>query len=165
MKTRNFLKKLLVILGSLGTLFVILFGLSMYQQSHDKFHFKKNEILTEQSFKQSKEKNEQIYVLYKPTCPVCKENIGTIKTELSTLSKDTKIDVYYFDSTNDLPAWFVDEFKENMFNHVRIPYLIYVNKNGEKQSNKTAFTYGKRLDSRTAVKDIVKMIDSAHKSE
>ena len=165
MKTRNFLKKLIIILGSLGTVFVILFGLSMYQQSHDKFHFNKNEILTEQSFKQSKEKNEQIYVLYKPNCPVCKENIGTIKSELSTLSKNTKIDVHYFDSTNDLPAWFVDEFKENTFTRVRVPYLIYVNKNGEKQSNKTAFTYGKRLDSRSAVKDIVKMIDSAHKSE
>ena len=165
MKTRNLLKQLIALIAGLGVVFIVLFSVSMYQQSHNKFHFKQNEVLTEKTFKQSKEKNEQIYVLYKPNCPVCKENIGTIKTELSKLSKNTKIDVYYFDSTDDLPAWFVDEFKENTFTRVRVPYLIYVNKNGEKQSNKTAFTYGKRLDSRSAVKDIIKMIDSAHKSE
>lgn len=165
MKKQNFLKKLFIIFSILGVIFIILYGLSMYQRSQDKFYFKQNEILTEKSFKQSKEKNEQIYVLYKPKCQVCKENISTIKTELSKLSKNTKIDVYYFDSTDDLPVWFVNEFKENSFNRIHVPYLIYINKNGKKQLNKTAFMYGKRLDSRSAVKDIVKTINLAHKSE
>lgn len=165
MKTRNLLKQFLVLIASLSVVFIILFSLSIYQQFHDKFYFKKNEILTEQSFKQSKEKNEQIYVLYKPNCPVCKENITTIKTELSKLSKDTKIDVHYFNTTDDLPVWFTKKFKENSLNRIHLPYLIYINKNGKKQSNKTAFMYGKRLDSRSAVKDIVKIINSAHKSE
>ena len=47
MKKQNFLKKLFIICSTLGTVFVILYGLSMYQRSQDKFYFKQNEILTE----------------------------------------------------------------------------------------------------------------------
>lgn len=165
MKTRNILKNILAVIGLFGLGILGLIGLSMYNQKHDTFHFSQNEMVTEKTFATSKEQNEQIYVLYKPKCPVCKENMPIIKSELAKLSKDTKIKVHYLDSTGELPEWFTKEFKDGMFRHVRVPYLIYVNKDGEKQSNKTAFTYGKRLDSRTAVKDMIKMIDLAHKSE
>lgn len=141
----------------------VIFGAITISKARQEFYFPQAQVLTKQSFKDTQKANEQIYVLYKPTCKKCKEQMPNIKAAMNELSKDTGINVRYFNTKGGIPDWFIDAFPANTFTGIKTPYLIYVNKDGKNQVVKDAYVYGKRLDTHQAIKDIIKNINEAHK--
>lgn len=142
----------------------VIFGAITISKTQQEFYFPQAQVLTKQSFKDTQKANEQIYVLYKPTCKKCKEQMPNIKAAMNELSKDTGINVRYFNTKDGIPDWFNDAFPANTFTGIKTPYLIYVNKDGKNQTVKDAYVYGKRLDTHQAIKDIIKNINEAHKT-
>lgn len=142
----------------------VIFGAITISKTRQEFYFPQAQVLTKQSFKDTQKANEQIYVLYKPTCKKCKEQMPNIKAAMNELSKDTGINVRYFNTKDGIPDWFIDAFPANTFTGIKTPYLIYVNKDGKNQVVKDAYVYGKRLDTHQAIKDIIKNISEAHKT-
>ena len=142
----------------------VIFGAITISKTRQEFYFPQAQVLTKQSFKDTQKANEQIYVLYKPTCKKCKEQMPNIKAAMNELSKDTGINVRYFNTKDGIPDWFNDAFPVNTFTGIKTPYLIYVNKDGKNQTVKDAYVYGKRLDTHQAIKDIIKNINEAHKT-
>lgn len=142
----------------------VIFGAITISKTQQEFYFPQAQVLTKQSFKDTQKANEQVYVLYKPTCKKCKEQMPNIKAAMNELSKDTGINVRYFNTKDGIPDWFIDAFPANTFTGIKTPYLIYVNKDGKNQVVKDAYVYGKRLDTHQAIKDIIKNINEAHKT-
>lgn len=142
----------------------VIFGAITISKTQQEFYFPQAQVLTKQSFKGTQKANEQIYVLYKPTCKKCKEQMPNIKAAMNELSKDTGINVRYFNTKDGIPDWFNDAFPANTFTGIKTPYLIYVNKDGKNQVVKDAYVYGKRLDTHQAIKDIIKNINEAHET-
>lgn len=142
----------------------VIFGVITISKTRQEFYFPQAQVLTKQSFIDTQKANEQIYVLYKPTCKKCKEQMPNIKAAMNELSKDTGINVRYFNTKDGIPDWFIDAFPANTFTGIKTPYLIYVNKDGKNQLVKDAYVYGKRLDTHQAIKDIIKNINEAHKT-
>lgn len=141
----------------------LIFGGIAFTKTQQDFYFPQSQLLSKQSFSDLKQNKEQIYILYKPTCPKCKEQMANIKSAMREVSKNTGINVQYLNTEDGVPKWFENEFPANTFTGVKTPYLIYVNKDGKKQAVKDAYVYGKRLDTHQAIKDIVKNINEAHK--
>lgn len=142
----------------------VIFGAITISKTRQEFYFPQTQVLTKQSFKGTQKANEQIYVLYKPTCKKCKEQMPNIKAAMNELSKDTGINVRYLNTKDGVPDWFIDAFPANTFAGIKTPYLIYVNKDGKNQAVKDAYVYGKRLDTHQAIKDIIKNINEAHET-
>lgn len=142
----------------------VIFGAITISKTRQEFYFPQAQVLTRQSFKDTQKANEQIYVLYKPTCKKCKEQMPNIKAAMNELSKDTGINVRYLNTKDGVPDWFIDAFPANTFAGIKTPYLIYANKDGKNQAVKDAYVYGKRLDTHQAIKDIIKNINEAHKT-
>lgn len=142
----------------------VIFGAITISKTQQEFYFPQAQVLTKQSFKDTQKANEQIYVLYKPTCKKCKEQMPNIKAAMNELSKDTGINVQYFNTKDGIPGWFNDAFPANTFTGIKTPYVIYVNKDGKNQAVKDAYVYGKRLDTHQAIKDMIKNINEAHKT-
>lgn len=142
----------------------VIFGAITISKTRQEFYFPQVQVLTKQSFKDTQKANEQVYVLYKPTCKKCKEQMPNIKAAMNELSKDTGINVRYFNIKDGIPDWFIDAFPANTFTGIKTPYLIYVNKDGKNQVVKDAYVYGKRLDTHQAIKDIIKNINEAHET-
>lgn len=142
----------------------VIFGAITISKTQQEFYFPQAQMLTQKSFKDTQKANEQVYVLYKPTCKKCKEQMPNIKAAMNELNKDTGINVRYFNTKDGIPDWFIDAFPANTFTGIKTPYLIYVNKDGKNQVVKDAYVYGKRLDTHQAIKDIIKNINEAHKA-
>lgn len=142
----------------------VIFGAITISKTRQEFYFPQAQVLTRQSFKDTQKANEQIYVLYKPTCKKCKEQMPNIKAAMNELSKDTGINVRYLNTKDGVPDWFIDAFPANTFAGIKTPYLIYVNKDGKNQAVKDAYVYGKRMDTHQAIKDIIKNINEAHET-
>lgn len=142
----------------------VIFGAITISKTRQEFYFPQAQVLTRQSFKDTQKANEQIYVLYKPTCKKCKEQMPNIKAAMNELSKDTGINVRYLNTKDGVPDWFIDAFPTNTFAGIKTPYLIYVNKDGKNQAVKDAYVYGKRLDTHQVIKDIIKNINEAHET-
>lgn len=142
----------------------VIFGAITISKTQQEFYFPQAQMLTQKSFKDTQKANEQVYVLYKPTCKKCKEQMPNIKAAMNELSKDTGINVRYFNTKDGIPDWFIDAFPANTFTGIKTPYLIYVNKDGKNQAVKDAYVYGKRLDTHQAIKDMIKNINEAHKT-
>ena len=141
----------------------IIFGGIAITKTQQEFYFPQSQVLSKQSFGELKQNKEQIYILYKPSCPKCKEQMPNIKSAMHEVTGDTGINVQYINITDEIPEWFENEFPANTFTGIKTPYLIYVNKESKKQAVKDAYVYGKRLDTHQAIKDIIKNIDEAHK--
>ena len=158
--------KLLIVKAVLALIagVAVIFGAITISKTRQEFYFPQAQVLTRQSFKDTQKANEQIYVLYKPTCKKCKEQMPNIKAAMNELSKDTGINVRYLNTKDGVPDWFIDAFPANTFAGIKTPYLIYVNKDGKNQAVKDAYVYGKRLDTHQAIKDIIKNINEAHET-
>lgn len=141
----------------------VIFGAITISKTQQEFYFPHAQMLTQKSFKDTQKANEQVYVLYKPTCKKCKEQMPNIKAAMHELAGDTGINVQYINTKDGVPDWFIDAFPANTFAGIKTPYLIYVNKDNKNQAVKDAYVYGKRLDTHQAIKDMIKNINEAHK--
>lgn len=142
----------------------VIFGAITISKTRQEFYFSQAQVLTRQSFKDTQKANEQIYVLYKPTCKKCKEQMPNIKAAMHELAGDTGINVQYINTKDGIPGWFNEAFPANTFTGIKTPYVVYVNKGGKNQAVKDAYVYGKRLDTHQAIKDMIENINEAHKA-
>lgn len=160
------MKKSIIVKAALALItgVAVIFGAITISKTRQEFYFPQAQVLTKQSFKDTQKANEQVYVLYKPTCKKCKEQMPNIKAAMHELAGDTGINVQYINTKDGVPDWFNDAFPANTFTGIKTPYLIYVNKDNKNQAVKDAYVYGKRLDTHQAIKDIIKNINEAHKT-
>lgn len=142
----------------------VIFGAVEISITRQVFYFPQAQVLTKQSFKDTQKANEQVYVLYKPTCKKCKEQMPNIKAAMHELAGDTGINVQYINTKDGIPGWFNEAFPANTFTGIKTPYVVYVNKDGKNQAVKDAYVYGKRLDTHQAIKDMIENINEAHKA-
>lgn len=117
----NFKGKLLVSLLALS----MVFGLSScvlgetFVRPFDELN--STQPVTAEQFINSNSDEVHVYVLYKPSCPVCKKFGGDIVSELSVLPKEQ----YSVTNVADgIPEYYKNYFGEEVFKGIYTPYVI-----------------------------------------
>lgn len=117
----NFKGKLLVSLLAL----TMIFGLSScvlgenFVRPLDELN--STQPVTAEQFINSNSDEVHVYVLYKPSCPVCKKFGGDIVSELSVLPKEQ----YSVTNVADgIPEYYKNYFGEEVFKGIYTPYVI-----------------------------------------
>lgn len=145
----NFKGKLLVSLLALS----VLFGLSScvlgetFVRPLDELS--STQPVTAEQFINSNSDEVHVYVLYKPSCPVCKKFGGDIVNELSVLPKEQ----YSVTNVADgIPEYYKNYFGEEVFKGIYTPYVII--------AKGTNILYSERIESVGSLASLRKTIIS-----
>ena len=105
--------------------------------------------LTAEQFINSESEDVHVYVLYKPSCPVCKKFGRDIVNELSVLPKEQ----YSVTNVSDgIPEYYKNYFGEELFERIHVPYIIIA-----KEKN---ILYSERIESMDSLVSLRKSINS-----
>lgn len=145
----NLKGKLLVSLLALS----VLFGLSSCVLGETFVHpldeLSSTQPVTAEQFINSNSDEVHVYVLYKPSCPVCKKFGGDIVSELSVLPKEQ----YSVTNVADgIPEYYKNYFGEEVFKGIYTPYVII--------AKGTNILYSERIESVDSLASLRKTIIS-----
>lgn len=105
--------------------------------------------VTAEQFINSNSEEVHVYVLYKPSCPVCKKFGGDIVSELSVLPKEQ----YSVTNVADgIPEYYKNYFGEEIFKGIYTPYVIIARGNN--------VIYSERIESVDSLASLRKSIIS-----
>ena len=105
--------------------------------------------VTAKQFINSNSDEVHVYVLYKPSCPVCKKFGGDIVSELSVLPKEQ----YSVTNVADgIPEYYKTYFGEEVFKGIYTPYVII--------AKGTNILYSERIESVDSLANLRKAIIS-----
>lgn len=105
--------------------------------------------VTAEQFINSNSDEVHVYVLYKPSCPVCKKFGGDIVNELSVLPKEQ----YSVTNVADgIPEYYKNYFGEEVFKGIYTPYVII--------AKGTNILYSERIESVDSLANLRKAIIS-----
>lgn len=105
--------------------------------------------MTAEQFINSESEDVHVYVLYKPSCPVCKKFGRDIVNELSVLPKEQ----YSVTNVSDgIPEYYKNYFGEKLFERIHVPYIIIA-----KGKN---ILYSERIESMDSLVSLRKSINS-----
>lgn len=105
--------------------------------------------MTAEQFINSESEDVHVYVLYKPSCPVCKKFGRDIVNELSVLPKEQ----YSVTNVSDgIPEYYKNYFGEELFERIHVPYIIIA-----KGKN---ILYSERIESMDSLVSLRKSINS-----
>lgn len=105
--------------------------------------------MTAEQFINSESEDVHVYVLYKPSCPVCKKFGRDIVNELSVLPKEQ----YSVTNVSDgIPEYYKNYFGDELFERIHVPYIIIA-----KGKN---ILYSERIESMDSLVSLRKSINS-----
>ena len=105
--------------------------------------------VTAEQFINSNSDEVHVFVLYKPSCPVCKKFGGDIVNELSVLPKEQ----YSVTNVADgIPEYYINYFGEEVFKGIYTPYVII--------AKGTNILYSERIESLDSLASLRKTIIS-----